>query len=381
MKKSSYDTPTPRNRNSKAPERFPPPPANSPSDNRPRPTEPWAGPGRFIGNFTDKGLWAGVGLILLLMASPPQAATDRALFQLNGLDYSASELAPGTQLALYELDNDHYRALRHLVDEVLFDIYLEEEAKRAGKSRDEIRGARLSVTAPDEKSVYAFYEILKDNIKQPYEAVRDQIEGHLHQQKINAKRSALLADYREKNGFRMLVPRPVPPFIEIRTQGFPVRGNPEAKVTIVEFADYRCAHCKTASRTIERVARRFEGKVKVVYMDFLVTGSLVSRQVAQGGVCAHQQGKFWAYHDLAYEHQDELNKASPVELAREIGLDRKSFEACLESDAAAAQVARAEEEARRLELKATPSVFVNGKRVVLHDIEQDIIEAIEQALK
>ncbi|MBT8419831.1 MAG: DsbA family protein [Gammaproteobacteria bacterium] len=324
----------------------------------------------------------GAALILLLLTGFSQTfAADRALFQLNGMDYLESELPSGSQLALYELDNDYYQKVQLLIDEALFDIYLDEEAKREGKTRDEIRTARLLVAEPDESSVRGLYEVLRGRIKQPYEVIREQLAEHLHQQQIDAKKVELLADYRRKSAFRILLPRPVSPFVAIQTQGFPVRGNPKAPVTIVEFADYQCPHCKTASQTVKRVAKRFEGKVKVVYMDYLVTGSPISRLVAQGGVCADKQGKFWAYHDLAYKHQHELSKDSPVDLAEEIGLDQKPFKHCLKSEEAIAKVKQAEQEARRLQLNSTPSVFVNGKRVVLHDIEQDVIEAVEKALK
>ncbi|VFM99431.1 MAG: Thioredoxin [Candidatus Kentron sp. G] len=325
---------------------------------------------------------AGIVFVLLLVqALIPSLAAERALFQLNGLDYLESELPPGLQLGLYQLDDEYYRKLLLLIEDVLFEMYLEQEARREGKSKDEIRTARLSVEEPDEKSIRALYDILETRIKRPYKSVREQLAEHLRRQQADAKKFMLLADYREKNGFEMLLPRPVPPFVEIQTRGFPVRGNPKAKVTIVDFADYLCRHCKTASQAIERIAKRFEGKVKVIYMDFLVTGSDVSRLVAQGGVCADKQGKFWAYHDLAYEHQEDLNKDSPTDLAREAGLDRKRFKRCLQSEEAIDKVKQAEQEARRLQLNATPSVFVSGKRVVLHDIEQDIIDAVEKALK
>jgi len=211
--------------------------------------------------------------------------------------------------------------------------------------------------------------------------VRGELAAHLQQEQIEARRAALLADYLGKKEFLMLLPRPTPPFVEIRTAGFPVKGNSKARVTIVEFADYQCPHCKTASQAIGRVAKRLGDKVKVVYMDYLVTRSPVSRLVAQGAVCADKQGKFWAYQALAYEHQEDLNEDSPMDLAAEVRLDRNDFKKCLKSEEAIAKVKRAEQEAKRLGLRSTPSVFVNGKRIVLHDIEQDVIAAVEKALK
>nr|VFK61793.1 MAG: Protein-disulfide isomerase [Candidatus Kentron sp. UNK]VFK69997.1 MAG: Protein-disulfide isomerase [Candidatus Kentron sp. UNK] len=168
--------------------------------------------------------------------------------------------------------------------------------------------------------------------------------------------------------------------VEIDTEGFPVMGNPAAKVTIVDFSDYGCSYCKTFSEPMKRIAKHFEGKVKVVYMDYLITGSRLSRLIAEGGVCADKQEKFWIYHDLAYQRQESMNENSPLDLAREIGLDEKAFRDCLGSGETAAKVERSEREGKRLELRWTPSIFVNGRPVIYEDFEQDVTRAVEAAL-
>jgi len=321
-----------------------------------------------------------IGAFFTMAIGSAALSAECVLFQLNGLDYSESELPPALQLALYDLENDYYQNVEQILSEALLDIYLQEESERLGKSKKEIKAKLLAVEKPDEKSIRAFYKIIKDRIKKPYQAVRKQIAEHLHQQRMDAKKLMLVADYQAKNDFKISLPRPTPPFVKINTEGFPIRGNPNAKITIVEFADYQCSHCKTASETIKKVAKRFKDQVKVIYMDFPVLGSETTQLVAQGAVCADKQGKFWAFHDLAYQHQDSLNRDSPIALAKEIGLDLRQFKDCLHSKEAAAKVARAEGEAKRLQLNSTPTVFVNGKRVILHDIEQDIIKAIEREL-
>nr|VFJ98010.1 MAG: Thioredoxin [Candidatus Kentron sp. LFY] len=116
-------------------------------------------------------------------------------------------------------------------------------------------------------------------------------------------------------------------------------------------------------------------------MDFPITETVVSRTIARGGVCADEQGEFWAYHDLAYQQQEDMHQDLPIELADEIGLDGKAFGDCLGSEKAAARVERTEREARRLQLKRTPGIFVNGKPVIGHDdLERNIIRAVEVEL-
>nr|VFK17959.1 MAG: Protein-disulfide isomerase [Candidatus Kentron sp. LPFa] len=168
-----------------------------------------------------------------------------------------------------------------------------------------------------------------------------------------------------------LFPRPV---VSIATEGFPVKGNPDAPVTIVEFGNYLCGHCKEAVGIIDDVMQRFEGKVKVVYMD--LPFSEISRAIAQGGACANKQGKFWAWHDLAFRNQESLNKESPETLAWEIGLDENVFAACLASGEGEARVKKSEQEADRLGLDRAPSTFVNGRETYYLELEQAVAAAL-----
>jgi protein-disulfide isomerase len=87
-------------------------------------------------------------------------------------------------------------------------------------------------------------------------------------------------------------------------------------------------------------------------------------QLALGAVCAQEQGRFWAFHDKAFAA--ELSRptlSDTVTLAAEAGLDYTAFERCMGTDAARARLAADVEEANQLGLRATPTIFVNGKRL------------------
>nr|VFK37343.1 MAG: Thioredoxin [Candidatus Kentron sp. TC] len=307
-------------------------------------------------------------------------AADRALFQLNGLDYLESELPPRLRLALHEVENEYYQRLQRIFDEVLFDTYLEEEVERFGKPRKEIEAEQLSVAAPGEDDIRAFYATIEKRIGKPYEAVRESIADLLRGKEMEKKRSALLAEYREKNNFKILLPRITPPVIKIHTEGFPDKGDPNAPVTIVEFADYRCPHCKTAAEAIKETFEHFKDKIRVVYMDYPLDGIGISTLVARGAACADEQEKFWPYHELAYQRQEKLSKSSPIDLAKDAGLDLRKFTDCFQSEEARGKVMRARKEALRLGLHSTPTIFVNGKRLFIDDLREDLRKAVEKEL-
>ena len=121
----------------------------------------------------------------------------------------------------------------------------------------------------------------------------------------------------------------------------PTKGYPDAPVTIVEFSEFYCPFCaRFAWETKPRIEKDYiaKGLVKFVYRNLVVHGP-PALLAAVAGECAHEQGKFWDYHDRLFEavfpgksisrHQ-ELEVADLKGLASEVGLDPEEFNACLE---------------------------------------------------
>ena len=305
---------------------------------------------------------------------------DHALFRYDGLDYLVSDLSPKQRQALYEAELEYYRKQQKVIDEALFELYVEEEAKRAGQGIEEVAARLLSVEQPEEKSMRAFYEANKQRIPYPYEEVRGQIEQWLREQRVQERKTQLLSNLKQQEVFESLIRPPLGPVVQIATEGFPSKGNAAAPVTIVEFSDFQCPHCKRAANVIRELMGQYADRVRLVYMDLPINRSGVSRLVSEGAVCAQEQGQFWEYHDLAFARQASLDQDSPFELANAAGLDRETFRRCFESPQTKARVARSEAEARRLGLTSTPSVFVNGKRIQIYDLQRDLSNAVKEAL-
>lgn len=147
----------------------------------------------------------------------------------------------------------------------------------------------------------------------------------------------------------------------------PTRGDYAATVTIVEFADFQCPACRSLASTLATITEQQRDDVRLIFkhapIDILHEHA---RAAALGGVCADAAGQFWAYHDLIYDRQDELRAAGVsviLEVAEAAGLEAGEFMACLESDAASARLETDLTIARRLTVRATPTLFVNGRRI------------------
>lgn len=134
------------------------------------------------------------------------------------------------------------------------------------------------------------------------------------------------------------------------------------------------------------VARYVEtGKVRIVWNNLAWIGA-DSRRAAEASACAHEQGKFWAYHDKLYGNQRGYNNNhfSAERLnsfAAELGLDTERFAGCLASQRYAGTVAAELQAARGLGISATPTFFVNGHKVMGAQSVDRWVQIIEALLK
>lgn len=304
------------------------------------------------------------------------------LFSYGGQVFSKEDLDLTILQSLYELELQYHEGRQKLLENALWQVFLAQEAKRQQKSEIQLAKELLGVRTPSDSETKAFYDANRKQIPAPYEQVKDQLVNYIAQQMMLSKQAQLVAGLKQSGQFELLIAKPQPPVAIIDTEGFPSKGGKFAPVEIVEFADYQCPHCKTGSEVVKKLAERYGEKVRVIYMDYPINRSGISRKVAEGGVCADQQGKFWAYHENAFKQQASLSEDSPLALAKELELDTQRFSDCLADDKTREKVGRSKSEARRLGLSSTPSFFINGVKVTAHDnLERELADAIDQALK
>jgi protein-disulfide isomerase len=148
-------------------------------------------------------------------------------------------------------------------------------------------------------------------------------------------------------------------------QGSYVKGDADAPVTLIEFADFQCPFCgRFARQTAPVIDKEYveTGKVSMVFKHFPLRGpdSILASIASQ---CAGEQSKFWEYHDILYENQGAENSgwASKDRLkafASEIGLDRQQFDSCLDGEKYKSIVDRDLALVEELDLQTTPSFLI-----------------------
>jgi protein-disulfide isomerase len=141
----------------------------------------------------------------------------------------------------------------------------------------------------------------------------------------------------------------------------PMKGNPAAKVTLVEFADYECPHCKHLQPVLRQILDEFHNDVKVYFKHYPLPQHTNARLAAEAAVAAQNQQKFWQFQDKLWDKQDELGPAEIEKIAKESGLDVTKFRKDLDSPAVKERVQRDRSDGQKLGLQATPTLYINGR--------------------
>ena len=148
--------------------------------------------------------------------------------------------------------------------------------------------------------------------------------------------------------------------------GSPILGDPNAPVTIVEFGDYQCHQCYNwFHNTKPSITRDYidTGKVNLVFVDMAFLGR-DSSPASQATYCAEDQGKYWEYHDMLYNAQEDkidggwANSERLKAFAFSMGLDMELFESCLDSGKYSKRVQYNPQQARDHGVRGTPGFFI-----------------------
>ena len=122
-----------------------------------------------------------------------------------------------------------------------------------------------------------------------------------------------------------------------------VRGNPEAPVTLEEFADFQCPPCGQFAPFVEELLREYDSRLRVVFRNFPLPAHEHAREAALAAEAAGFQGKFWEMHDTLYREQSAWSKAPNARelfesYAGTLGLNLDQFKKDIDSDKARERV-------------------------------------------
>jgi len=152
--------------------------------------------------------------------------------------------------------------------------------------------------------------------------------------------------------------------VEVAQTG-PFLGSPNAKVVIVEFSDFQCPACRAAHPALVQLVQKYGADVKWVFRNFPLPQHEHSAAAAAAGVWAASQNKFWEVADWFFGHQEQLGDEGFKLAAKAAGLDPTALLAATTDPQYVAKVEADKAEGTALKLGGTPSIFINGRQLVL----------------
>jgi protein-disulfide isomerase len=166
---------------------------------------------------------------------------------------------------------------------------------------------------------------------------------------------------------------------KLQTANAPVLGDPNAPITLVEFSDFECPVCRNLHDALRGLLPNYP-QVKIIFKDYPIEALHPwARTAALAGRCAYQQDPkaFWKMYDYIYDHQDVISASNAytkfLDFAGQAGLNTETFKSCMSSPQAAQEVDASLANGNQLDVRSTPTVLINGRRIVgadSHAIQQ-----------
>ena len=159
---------------------------------------------------------------------------------------------------------------------------------------------------------------------------------------------------------------------KLKTEFEPSIGTPGAPVVLVEFSDFECPYCKQEAKMLrENLLAAYPTQVRLYFKTFpLESLHPWAKQAAIASRCVYRQqpAAFWTYHDWVFDHQTEISPENFKDKVMGWAKDQKDLDSlqlgqCIDTKGTESEVARDQAEAKALSVDATPTLFINGRRI------------------
>jgi protein-disulfide isomerase len=275
----------------------------------------------------------------------------------QALDQPVSNFGP------VKLSQALYDARRAVLETLIGDDLIEQEAKARGLNRDALVQQEITAhaTPPTDADVEQWYQANQARVQgASLDQVREPIRGFLTQQRAQAARDAYLAKLKAKTPVHIYLD---PPREKVAEADSPAKGPAGAPIEMIEFSDFQCPFCLRAHPTVQQILSTYGDRIRFVYRNYPLPGHPNARPAAEAAQCANEQGKFWPYHDRLFADAGRLTDADLKQAASDLGLDRTKFDACVASSKYKDRIDADIKAGEALGITGTPAFFINGRLV------------------
>ncbi|MDQ5839376.1 MAG: thioredoxin domain-containing protein [Acidobacteriota bacterium] len=317
-------------------------------------------------------------------ATPPATPADRARIfaSVNGRNITSGDIEDNLRPLIAQVQQQVYILRRNDLDQHINDLLLAQEAQKRGVTARALLDSEIASKVPSvtEAQAQDFYNKNKERIPDEFPKVKYQIIEYLQQQEQQKLEGAFAQRLRNGASVQTFITPPEQPVYQIATDDQPAKGKLDSPVTVVEFTDYQCPVCAQAQPVLERLITEYGDRVRFVVRDFPLNQHKDAEKAAEAAEAAREQGKYWDFTAILFRNQSSLSTDQLKQYAGVLGLDRKRFDAALDTGKFAPQVERDMRDGERVGVNSTPTFFVNGRQVPERTYEA-LKAAIESALK
>jgi len=300
---------------------------------------------------------------LLALAVAPGLAAAEQLATVGKKTVDRTQVEKQVKAQLVDLERQRYEILKAGLDQLIAEALFEQEAAARGITVEQLQKTEIvdKIPQPTEAEVQKVYEANKEDLGDtPMEEVKTQINEFLIRKGTQERMVVMITELKKKYPTKVTLKAPV---IDVAVGSTPVKGNPKAPVTIVEFSDYECPFCRRVEPTLAEVLKLYgPDKVRFAYRNFPLDMHPNARPAAEAAFCAADQGKFWEYHEKLMAAND-LTGPQLQALAGEVGLDKKKFEECVASKKHKDAIDKDLKAGEEAGVSGTPAFFINGRMI------------------
>ena len=161
----------------------------------------------------------------------------------------------------------------------------------------------------------------------------------------------------------------------------PVKGKADAPITIVEYTDFQCPFCSKVVPALDETLKAYPDKVKLVFKNYPLSFHQNAMPAAEAAQCAKEQGKFWEVEEKYFANQGELDAAGLAKHAKDAGVNMGKWEECMKNHKHKSVVEADMAAAEKIQVTGTPSVFVQGRKMVAGRAPEDFKRVVDEELK
>jgi len=299
--------------------------------------------------------------------APAVSDADRArvLAIVNSKQITMGDIENSLRPLIFNVQEQVYSLRKEDLELKINDTLLTQEAQKRQVTTRALLDTEVSAKVPQvtEAQAQAFYNENKERISGDFAQTKALIIQYMQEAKEREATLAFASQLRRASKVEINLTAPESPVFQISTDDQPTKGNPQARVTIIEFTDYQCPSCAQQHPVVERIMKEFGDRVRLVVRDFPLSQHTEALKAAEAAEAAREQGKYWEYVAVLFRNQSALGVDKLKQYATELGLDRARFDSSLDSGKFADKVQRDVLEGRKLGVNGTPTLYVNGKRV------------------